>query len=96
MTAEQLMDAVNGIQAQTDKRFTEISENLERITKTVAQNKDSYDEAKYKEIESKYRDAQFYFDFVFAENSDGFHNPALAKDCLDKADKLIEEIDGLL
>ena len=96
MTAEQLMNAVNAMQEEINKRCTKISEDLEQITNKVAQMKSSMDEAKYKEIESKYRDAQFYFDFVFAENSDGFHNPALTKDCLDKSEKLIEEINAII
>ena len=39
-------------------------------------------------IRSLARDAQFYWDFVFVENSDGAHNSALSNDCLDKAEAL--------
>ena len=41
------------------------------------------------------RDAQFYWDFVFVENSEGAHNPALTRDCLDKAERLTAEAMGL-
>ena len=40
------------------------------------------------EVRQLARDAQFYWDFVFVENSEGVHNPALARDCLNRAESL--------
>jgi nitrite reductase (cytochrome c-552) len=47
-------------------------------------------------IRSVNRDAQFYWDFVYVENSEGAHNSKLDNSCLDKADALIEEALKLL
>ncbi|MBP3218362.1 MAG: ammonia-forming cytochrome c nitrite reductase subunit c552, partial [Lachnospiraceae bacterium] len=41
------------------------------------------------------RDAQFYWDFVFVENSEGAHNPALTDECLTKAETLTTEAMGM-
>ena len=42
-------------------------------------------------VRSLYRDAQFYWDFVFVENSEGVHNSALTKETLDKAEELVDQ-----
>ena len=34
-------------------------------------------------------------DFVYVENSEGAHNSSLAKNCLDKSEKLVDEAMGL-
>ena len=41
------------------------------------------------------RDAQFYWDFVFVENSNGAHNSKLTYACLDKAQELTEQALGM-
>ena len=41
------------------------------------------------------RDAQFYWDFVFVENSEGVHNPSLTNNCLEKAENLTAEALGM-
>ncbi len=43
-----------------------------------------------------FRSAQWYWDFVYVENSEGVHNPKLTTQCLDKAQELIEEAYGYL
>ncbi|MCL1891120.1 MAG: ammonia-forming cytochrome c nitrite reductase subunit c552 [Coriobacteriia bacterium] len=43
-----------------------------------------------------HREAQFYWDFTFVENSYGAHNRALANDCLDKANERIAKLAKLL
>ena len=47
-----------------------------------------YTDAQLDEVRSLARDAQFYWDFVFVENSEGAHNSALTYQCLDKAEAL--------
>ncbi len=42
------------------------------------------------------RDAQFYWDFVYVENSEGAHNSALSRQCLDKAEALADQALALL
>ena len=38
-----------------------------------------------------YRNAQFYWNFVFVENSEGAHNSRLTHECLDKSEALIAD-----
>jgi nitrite reductase (cytochrome c-552) len=42
------------------------------------------------------REATWYWDWIFTENSEGVHNPTLARECLDKADALVTEGNTLL
>ncbi|MDO5044421.1 MAG: ammonia-forming cytochrome c nitrite reductase subunit c552 [Coriobacteriia bacterium] len=93
---QELVDTVNQMQADSNARVTKISEELEQLTLTIAQNKANYDADTWAQISSKYRDAQFYWDFVFVENSDGFHNSQHAKDCFDKSEALIAELKDLV
>ncbi len=41
-----------------------------------------------KELQKLQRHAQFYWDFVFVENSEGIHNRKLTADCLSKCEEL--------
>lgn len=93
---EELMKTVNDMQEKNQNRVRDISEKLKATTLDIAAKKDSLDKETFDQVAAKYRDAQFYWDFVFVENGDGFHNPQLAKDCLDKSEKLIEECNALL
>ncbi|WP_420823056.1 ammonia-forming cytochrome c nitrite reductase subunit c552 [Wenzhouxiangella limi] len=43
-----------------------------------------------------HREAQFYWDFIWVENSNGFHNWDEAHRVLDKAEALINEGMGVL
>ena len=43
-----------------------------------------------------HRQAQWYFDFCYVENSEGAHNSALSMRCLDTSDALIDEALALL
>ena len=47
-----------------------------------------YTEEELNAIRAVARDAQFYWDFVFVENSEGAHNSKLNAECLDKAETL--------
>ena len=38
-----------------------------------------------------HREAQWFFDFCYVENSEGAHNSALSLRCLDSSEKLIDE-----
>ncbi len=42
------------------------------------------------------RNAQWYWDFVFVENSNGVHNPSLTQHCLDQAEKYLEDANSYL
>ena len=48
-----------------------------------------YTDEELNAIRAVARDAQFYWDFVMVENSEGAHNSKLDAECLDKAEALI-------
>ena len=88
---------VRAIQAEVMDRETKIGNKLEKLHNQLT---DAIASAKYTEdeldaIRAVIRDAQFYWDFVFVENSEGAHNSALTKQCLDKSEALIEECEGM-
>ena len=49
------------------------------------------DEATLAKVRQLDREAQFYWDFVFVENSEGAHNSTLSRECLDKAEDLARQ-----
>ena len=55
----------------------------------------NYTEEELDAIRMVARNAQFYWDFVFVENAEGAHNSALTKDCLDKAETLLNQAMGM-
>jgi nitrite reductase (cytochrome c-552) len=89
---------VPAIQAQTEERTNAIGNQLAELTDQLAAAVESgkYTDEQFAEIRSLARDAQFYWDFVFVENSEGAHNSALSRQCMDKADALIDEAMALL
>ena len=54
-----------------------------------------YTEDELNEIRSLHRTAQWFFDYDYVENSEGAHNSALARKCLDTAEETIQEAMGL-
>ena len=93
-----LTTTVEAIQKETVARTDSIGEALakanEDLAKAVADNSLSEDDlAKARDLA---RSAQWYWDFVFVENSNGVHNKTLTKDCLDKAETYLEELNNLL
>ena len=84
---------VKGIQAKAEERTIAIGTKLEDLTNKLA---DAVASGKYAEedleaIRALNRKGQFYWDFVFVENSEGAHNSRLTTECLDKAEQLIDE-----
>jgi formate-dependent nitrite reductase cytochrome c552 subunit len=81
---------VRGVQAEIVKRTTTIGKQLAVLTDelAVAVESGKYTDDELAEVRQLARDAQFYWDFVFVENSEGVHNPALARDCLNRAESL--------
>lgn len=88
-----LAGMVHGIQDEITARETEVSQLLlevnEKLAAAVTAGEMSEDELN--EIRALDRDAQFYWDFVYVENSEGAHNSTLARECLDKAEALANE-----
>lgn len=84
---------VKGIQANAEERTVAIGTKLETLTNQLADAVASgtYTEEELDAIRQLNRKGQFYWDFVFVENSEGAHNSRLTTECLDKAEALIDE-----
>ena len=85
------------IQEEAERRTYAIGYELEALTEklVLAVESGEYTEEELNAIRDIARDAQFYWDFVFVENSEGAHNSALTKQCLDKAETLLNQAMGL-
>lgn len=88
-----LTKEVAAIQEETERRTYAIGYELEGLTEKLVKAIDSglYTEEELDEIRSLARDAQFYWDFVFVENSEGAHNSALTTACLNKAEEKLNQ-----
>ncbi len=93
-----LISEVRATQERIEARTYSIGYELEFLTEQLAAavESGSISEARLNEIRALARDAQFYWDFVFVENSEGAHNPTLTDDCLDKAEALTNQAINLL
>ena len=89
---------VRAVQEEIEGRTIEVGDRLVVLADTLAEAVASgkYTEDQLNEVRSLHRDARFYWDFVFVENSEGAHNSALSRQCLDKADALIGQALALL
>ena len=89
---------VKGIQAKAEERTIAIGTKLEELTNKLADAvaAGKYSEEELNAIRALNRKGQFYWDFVFVENSEGAHNSKLTHECLDKAEQLIDEALGLI
>ncbi len=88
-----LVKKVEGVQGPVVEKTNQVSDVLVELTnelgKAVA-NK-THDEGTLNEVRDYHRKAQFKWDFVFVENSEGFHNSKLAHQNLDEALALTQE-----
>ena len=84
---------VHAIQEEIEGRTIEVAQKLEQLTNELADAVASgkYTDEQLDPIRQLNRNGQWYWDFVFVENSEGAHNSALSRDCLDKAEALIDE-----
>ena len=94
---QNLTAEVAAIQEEAERRTYAIGYELEALTEklVLAVESGEYTEEELNAIRDIARDAQFYWDFVFVENSEGAHNSALTKQCLDKAETLLNQAMGL-
>ena len=93
-----LAGMVKDIQERMEERTIAIGNQLEELTEKLAAAVESgeYTEEELDAIRAVARDAQFYWDFVFVENSEGAHNSKLDSECLDKAEALTNQALGML
>ena len=89
---------VRAIQTARERRTYAIGYLLEGLTDTLAEAVESgaYTEDQLNQIRELARSAQFYWDFVFVENSEGAHNSKLDTRCLDKAEDFANQALALL
>ncbi len=108
---EDLVAEVTAIQEEEEQRVTEISENIEEMINLIAEKyADELTELKAKkdagedftasdelaQLQQLQRTAQFYWDYVMVENSEGAHNSELTWETLDKAQAAVDEAMALL
>jgi nitrite reductase (cytochrome c-552) len=93
-----LVSEVHAVQEKVEARTYSIGYELEFLTEMLADavESGSLSEKKLDEVRALARDAQFYWDFVFVENSEGAHNPELTYKCLDKAEELTNQALAIL
>ena len=78
-------------QKETTDREHAIAADIKRYTDELAAQKDSLDAETLAKAQQIQRHAQFYWDYVMVENSEGAHNPKLAQANLDKAAAQLDE-----
>ncbi len=94
---QDLSGMVAGIQEEIEKRTYEIADKLVVLTNALADKVTAgADDKELDPIRALNREAQFYWDFVFVENSEGAHNSRLSRQCLDKAEELTAQALELL
>ncbi len=93
-----LVAEVRENQEKVKSRTRAIGYELEYLTELLAAavEKGDMPEKTLNEVRALARDAQFYWDFVFVENSEGAHNPKLTEFCLDKAEELTNQAINLM
>lgn len=94
---EDLSGLVAGIQEKTETRTYLIADKLVSLTNALADKVASgAGEEELAALRALNREAQFYWDFVFVENSEGAHNSKLSTACLDKAEELTDKALSLM
>ncbi|MCM1231845.1 MAG: ammonia-forming cytochrome c nitrite reductase subunit c552 [Ruminococcus flavefaciens] len=95
---DDLSGMIKDIQTEITGREAEISAMLVEINQKLAAaiEKGALSEEDLAKVRSLDRDAQFYWDFVYVENSEGAHNSKLSRECLDKAESIAKEALALL
>jgi nitrite reductase (cytochrome c-552) len=93
-----LSSEVKQIQAETTARENELGEKMAQLDSDLAAaiESEAIGGDDLEACRNAIRSAQWYWDFVYVENSEGVHNPKLTTSCLDKAEQFIEEAYGYL
>lgn len=89
---------VEGIQKKTIERMNELGNAYAQLdadlAKAIADG--TIEGEDLENIRMMFRNGQWYWDFVFVENSDGVHNPKLTTHCLDMAEQYLKDAQELL
>ena len=93
-----MVKLVKGIQSRITARETEVGNKLsefkDALAAAVSEGKMSEDELNA--VRKLHREAQWFFDYCYVENSEGAHNSELANRCLDTSEAKISEGMALL
>ena len=71
-----------------------LAETMEELVTAVDSGR--YSAQQLDPIRMAFRNSQFYFDYVWVENSDGAHNSRLTHYTLDKSEEWLNEVRTLL
>ena len=90
---EGLKKAVESLQKKVTEKTEDVSLLLEDFINRLAEKKEAgeLDEELLASLQAVHREAQFYWDYVFVENGEGFHNTDKQMGYLDHAEKLLTE-----
>ncbi len=79
-----MVSYTRAIQDEITSRETEVGTKLSELKDALAAavSAGSMTEEQLEAVRKLYREAQWYFDYCYVENSEGAHNYALAKECL--------------
>ena len=93
-----MVNMVHRIQDRVTARETEVGNKLSLLKDTLAEANSSgrLGEKDLEKARKLYREAQWFFDFCYVENSEGAHNSELSTHCLDVSEAKIDEAMGLL
>lgn len=93
-----LKSEVEGIQAKYWERVDTDAEQLKSLNDKLTEviNGGSISDEDLESCRMALRSAQWYWDFVFVENSNGVHNPKLTAHCLDQAETFMNQASDLM
>lgn len=85
-------------QTEEETRVLAISEKIETMINKTAEQKNAgtLSDDQLVQLQKLHRTAQFYWDFVMVENSEGAHNPEMTFETLDKSEKAVDEALAML
>ncbi|MDR1713800.1 MAG: ammonia-forming cytochrome c nitrite reductase subunit c552 [Coriobacteriales bacterium] len=87
---------VEAWQQESEDKVQADADKLVELNTKLAEKKDSLDAETLAKVQALYREAQFYWEFVMVENSEGAHNPTLSNACLDLSAAKADEALALL
>lgn len=93
---EDIASQVADWQEQITTREQELSQEIVRYIELLSSQKDSLDADTLAQAQQIHRHAQFYWDYVMVENSEGAHNPDACNENLDRCEELLNEGFALL
>lgn len=90
-TADELRSRVLGLQVDAARRLGSIGDALSGVHALVGSRRAGLSDEKFAQVSELVRKAQFRLDWVFSENSTGFHNNSMLMGLLDEAEALLDE-----